>query len=577
MQDDTIPAPPDAPHVWDDVVEALADGAPVDWESHTGDGEIVDCLRALARIDAVCAGDRPGGARPAVLFRWGHLEVIERLGAGSFGEVFRAWDAALERDVALKLRRADVETVPGLHALHLDEARRLARVRHPHVLTVFGAAVHDGRPGLWAEIVDGESLEAALTRGGPFGAEETREVARTLCGALTAVHAAGLVHGDVKPANVMRARGGRLVLMDFGAASEDVRRGADALRAAQGTPGALAPEVRDGAPPSVASDLYAVGATCARLLTGAWPSPGTTLRDARPDAPRALLAVLERALAAEPHARFASAGEMEQALETSRAAAPPRAPRRPWGLLAAACAVIAAGALWANVRRPAPSPPAQTARVEPAPVTAAPAPHTAATSTAPAPAPATAAPRASVRLVRRRGLEERDLRPDDLIGPGDRLSAAVTLDAPGFVYVLSEDARGDFHVLFPLPGFDRANPLPRGADIALPGTVGGAAADWEVTTHGGGRETIAVVVSRTRLAALETALAREDHAAIGAPVRDGDPTFADGIAQALRGIGGVHVERAAGGEAGTRLRQLAAAWQAAGAPVWARTMELRNP
>src|SRR5262249_11140650 len=157
-------------------------------------------------------------------FRWGPLEVRHRIGSGSFGEVFVARDPRLQREVALKLRRAGALE---RSKRWLDEARRLARVRHPNVVTVYGADQHDGRGGLWMELVHGRTLEERLRHEGPLGAREGALIGAELCAALAAVHGQGLVHGDVKTHNVMRegAPGasrdaGRIVLMDFGSAHE---------------------------------------------------------------------------------------------------------------------------------------------------------------------------------------------------------------------------------------------------------------------------------------------------------------------------------------------------------------------
>ena len=90
-------------------------------------------------------------------------------------------------------------------------------MRHPSVVTVYGAEEHDGRVGLWMEFIEGRTLEALLQAQGPFGAREAALVGRELCRAVAAVHGAGLVHRDIKAQNVMREDGGRLVLMDFGA------------------------------------------------------------------------------------------------------------------------------------------------------------------------------------------------------------------------------------------------------------------------------------------------------------------------------------------------------------------------
>ena len=161
----------------------------------------------------------------------------------------------------------------------LEEARRLARVRHTHVVQVYGAEQHDGRVGLWMELVRGESLEQTVQTRGVFGAREAALIGLDLCAALAAVHGAGLLHRDVKAQNVMRESGGRLVLMDFGTGEE--LSGTNRL---VGTPLYLAPEIFRGQRASVQSDLYSVGVLLFYLVTGKFPvnaarwssSPGRT-------------------------------------------------------------------------------------------------------------------------------------------------------------------------------------------------------------------------------------------------------------------------------------------------------------
>jgi eukaryotic-like serine/threonine-protein kinase len=274
--------------------------------------------------------DAPSGARAPVLFAWGQLEVLEKLGEGGFGEVYRAYDPKLDREVALKLRKERPSREGDSGRVYLREAQRLARLRHPHVVAVQGADEHDGRVGFWADLIDGQTLADIVGVHGPQSAEEAGSVGRALCSALAAVHGAGFVHGDVKPSNVMREWGGRIVLMDLGAASL-LHRGAEAQKAVrlQGTPVFMAPELLEGAAPTVASDIYSVGVVLYFLVTGVYPTRSASyrevlarhrdgelvpLRDERSDLPAPFLAVVEQALAREPAARYASAGAMERAL-----------------------------------------------------------------------------------------------------------------------------------------------------------------------------------------------------------------------------------------------------------------------
>jgi serine/threonine-protein kinase len=178
------------------------------------------------------------------------------------------------------------------------------------------------------EFVRGLTLEQMLVSHGPFSAREAGLVGYELCGALAAVHRAGLVHRDVKAQNVMREEGGRLVLVDFGAGQKRDELGIVGGRAV-GTPLYLAPEVIDGAAATTRSDVYSLGVLLYHLVTDDFPVKAATfgelvearargeitpLRDARPHLPKAFIEVVERAIDPDPERRFASAGRLEAAL-----------------------------------------------------------------------------------------------------------------------------------------------------------------------------------------------------------------------------------------------------------------------
>ncbi len=156
---------------------------------------------------------------------WGHLRLLEPVGRGTFGQVYRAWDTHLDREVALKLLRTAPAVDDPSASLSdptrvVNEGRLLARVRHPHVITVYGAEPRDGSVGIWMEFIRGRTLHQIVEQQGPLGAREATGVGTDLCRALSAVHGAGLLHRDVTARNVMREDGGRVVLMDFGAGHE---------------------------------------------------------------------------------------------------------------------------------------------------------------------------------------------------------------------------------------------------------------------------------------------------------------------------------------------------------------------
>ena len=266
---------------------------------------------------------------------WGHLKIIDRLGRGTFGEVFRAWDSRLDRDVALKLiappAAASDSTRGAEGSSIIEEGRLLARVRHPNVVIVYGAERIAGRIGIWTELIEGRTLEQVVRDEGPLSVEEATSIGIDVCCAVSAIHRAGLLHGDIKAQNVMRDSGGRIVVMDFGAgrALLDARSRRTDLA---GTPLYLAPEVLQGEEATPRSEIYSVGVLLFHLVTKSYPVIGGTLdavRDAhrhgrrslltdeRPDLPSAFVQAVDRALEAEPSKRYDSLGAFEAALRAS--------------------------------------------------------------------------------------------------------------------------------------------------------------------------------------------------------------------------------------------------------------------
>src|SRR5262245_48160982 len=137
-------------------------------------GSVIDDS-AVASVNAEAAATMPEAAT------WGSLRLLERVGEGAFGDVFRAWDPRLDREVALKLLRRPDSRHDSVGSLVIDEGRLLARVRHPNVVTVHGADRIDDRVGLWMEFVRGRTLEAVLKDHGPFGAQEATLIGLDLC------------------------------------------------------------------------------------------------------------------------------------------------------------------------------------------------------------------------------------------------------------------------------------------------------------------------------------------------------------------------------------------------------------
>jgi Tol biopolymer transport system component len=310
---------------------AVADGAPVNWDAldtAASDAGRQELVRAMRDVAALMAAHRQveapvPDADPETPRHWGHLVLFERVGEGAFGAVYRGFDPRLEREVAVKLLRTGDDPGPS----PLAEARHLARIRHSNVVVVHGADQHDGRAGIWMEYIEGQTLAVMVRESGPMSAREVTGIGIDLCRALSALHAVGLLHRDIKPQNVMREVGGRIVLMDFSGA-EALAPGLGAANVS-GTPLYMAPELFDGSQATVPSDVYSLGILLFFLLTGTVPVDGRTLaelkmaharhtrkrlRDLRPDLPESIVQVIGCATDHDPAKRYQTIGELEHAL-----------------------------------------------------------------------------------------------------------------------------------------------------------------------------------------------------------------------------------------------------------------------
>jgi tetratricopeptide (TPR) repeat protein len=274
----------------------------------------------------------PADAPPASE-AWGKFRLVARVGHGSFGEVYRAWDPDLEREVALKLLLPGSVGGDDEYRAMLREARALAAVQHTNIVHVYGVDRHDGRVGFWTDFVRGRTLSFLVSSQGPFGYREAALIGLDVAKALSAVHRAGILHRDIKAENVMREEGGRILLMDFGLSTLPQRQNEIA-----GTPNYMAPEIFGGAPATVTTDVYAVGVLLFYLVSGQHParlggltakeaaaaiSQRRTLTDLRPDLSESFLRTVSIALDIDPTKRFASAGQLAEALAESLGAPVP--------------------------------------------------------------------------------------------------------------------------------------------------------------------------------------------------------------------------------------------------------------
>lgn len=318
---------------WDTVLRRCVSSVPAERPSAL---EVYTLLTSPAAVETTATISQPPEMEsPAQSVQmWGPFRLLERVGQGGFGEVYRAWDSSLEREVAVKLLSAK----PGGQSMDeafetiVREARSMARLRHPNIVTVYGVDRHGGRVGFWSDFVKGKTLTELLRDQGHFGARETALIGIELCRALGAVHAAGLLHRDIKAGNVMREAGGRILLLDFGLTQVP---GHEPMG---GTPAYMAPELFGGAPATIGTDVYALGVLLFHLLTGKYPVNGTNWRkiraahesnarriliNERPDLPEPFVRVVETAIDADHRKRYASAGHMLSALSEALGAATP--------------------------------------------------------------------------------------------------------------------------------------------------------------------------------------------------------------------------------------------------------------
>ncbi len=279
--------------------------------------------------------DEPAADGPAPGTRFGHFEILEPLGHGGMGAVYLALDTSLQRYVALKVIR---ESAAGSTASRTtdrlkQEAIAQARLNHPNVVTIHFVGEQEGRPFFAMELVPGRTLASLLDATGPLPFAELLDVAIGTVDALRHAAEADIVHGDIKPGNLMLDGAGRVKLGDFGLAriGSERSRGDGSIA---GTLDYLAPELLDGAPSDFRSDMYALGATLFELSYGRQRDRGSgrSLIDRIEDQkrrewvfpendaafPERWRAILARLLARDPAARYASYEELAAAIAELR-------------------------------------------------------------------------------------------------------------------------------------------------------------------------------------------------------------------------------------------------------------------
>ena len=200
----------------------------------------------------------------------GRYALLEQLGAGGMAMVYRARDEVLGREVAVKVLSPQFAADPGFLARFEREARHVASISHPRIVTVFDSGIDENTPFIVMELVAGRTLRQVLDQVGPLPAREAVAIASAVCEALEAAHAAGLVHRDIKPANIVLS-GGEVKVLDFGIARADGPGRATRTQAVLGTAEYLSPEQASGGQVGPQTDLYALGCVLFEMLTGAPP------------------------------------------------------------------------------------------------------------------------------------------------------------------------------------------------------------------------------------------------------------------------------------------------------------------
>jgi eukaryotic-like serine/threonine-protein kinase len=258
------------------------------------------------------------------------FRLEEKVGSGGMSSVYRAFDPTLERRVAIKMMHRDISSDPDQLERFRREARAVAQLNHPHVVTVIDAGEDEGAPYIVFEYVEGETLKERIRRLGRLPIDEAIAYAIEIGRALECAHTHKLVHRDVKPQNVLIDPDGRAKVTDFGIARSLEAQGLTATGRVLGTTDYVSPEQALGHEVTEQSDIYSLGIVLYEMLTGEAPFKADTqvavamkhVREPMPDAQRrrpeisaTLAAVVERATAKETQNRYATVDDMVHDLE----------------------------------------------------------------------------------------------------------------------------------------------------------------------------------------------------------------------------------------------------------------------
>ena len=262
-------------------------------------------------------------------------ELEEVVGQGGMSTVYKAHDSLLERYVALKVLHQQYNEDEDFVERFKREARSVAQLQHPNIVTVIDRGEEDGRQYIVFEFIDGENLKELVVRKGRLDVRDALEIAHEIAGGLAFAHENGLIHRDVKPQNVLLNGDGRAKVTDFGIArSLDVEHGVTQTGTILGTSNYLAPEQATGQPVDAHTDVYSLGIVLYEMITGELPFPGESfvaiamkhiqqpspnVLDVRGDVPLRVASMIDRALEKDPEHRFPTMGAFATEIAASLA------------------------------------------------------------------------------------------------------------------------------------------------------------------------------------------------------------------------------------------------------------------
>lgn len=354
----------------DTLVDLVREAATVEMPPPSGPvAELIGALSRLTPPASATAGDsKPalastghweGGAAeqfPPDLYDWlhpphsagelgrlGRYSVLQVLGAGGMGVVFRARDPQLERIIALKAALPRLGSRPNARDRFLREARAMAAIKHEHIVSIYEVGEDRGVPYLAMEFLEGEPLNERLNRAGKLPVSEVLRIGREIALGLSAAHKRGLIHRDIKPGNLwLEAEGDRVKILDFGLArAAGIDQQLTQPGAIVGTPEYMAPEQAQGGDVDQRCDLFSLGCVLYRMATGRSPFRGTdvvstllavsthtppTPAELAPEVPLALSELIMNLLARDPAGRPESADDVARSLDQLARPAPPGTP-----------------------------------------------------------------------------------------------------------------------------------------------------------------------------------------------------------------------------------------------------------